>query len=122
MKKNPSYDPEFLAERKRMVERLRSGPEVLPPWVFDPDIEKWKLLLGRNDRLDSHIFDWQTWLPSLDPAALSDYQNRYPEPETFRGIYKQAFKIGRRRYPAEVYGDAYWQALLADYEETYGTP
>src|SRR5687768_9768686 len=99
MKTNPYYDPELLAERKRMVERLRSSAEVLPPWVFEPDLESWKLLLGRNDRLDSHFFDWQTWLPSLDAAALSAYQNRYPEPETFRGFYKQAFRMGRSFAP-----------------------
>lgn len=121
MKKNPYYDPKLLADRKRMVDRLRSSPEVLPPWLFEPDLEKWKSLLGRDDRLDSHFFDWQTWLPSLDAPALSAYQNRYPEPTNFRGFYKLGFKM-RRRVPANLSGEAYWETLLSDYEETFGTP
>src|SRR5688500_2115596 len=124
--KNPNYDLQFLEERKEIVNRLRSGPEVLPPWEFEADIQKWKELLGRDDRFDAQFFFWQTWLPSLSPSELRDYQERHPEPENFRGVYKQAFKLGRRgfsrAFPPEVWGNDYWDALLADYEKAYGTP
>ena len=120
--KNPNHDPRFLEERKEIVSRLRSGPEIIPPWEFDADIEKWEELLGRDDRFDAHFFYWQTWLPSLSQAQLRDYQDRHPEPENFRGVYALAFKIGRKGFSPELSGEDYWNALLASYEKFYGIP
>lgn len=59
-----------------------------PPWLEFPDLPRgcmgWRMN-GGEDYMD----DWIRWYRGLMSQKRKEYRDRYPEPEGWRGFYKQ---------------------------------
>jgi hypothetical protein len=57
--------------------------EMLPPWMTDPDFGSGKWSSLGDDQYGAYF----EWLQRLDPAALAEYEERYPPPEGWSAFY-----------------------------------
>jgi hypothetical protein len=121
---NPYYDPQVLEDRLQRVARLRMVADLPAPWDIDPNVERWQRGLGAGpdteDFLNSHMLDWQIWLPSLTAEQRANYQALHPEPHGW-GLYRLVFSLPTPpEIPKDKGPDVYWDSLEKHYETVFG--
>lgn len=69
------------------------NPHQSPPWELFPDILPDTPLESRSPEWINYCEEWQAWYLHLAPDVRSEYEQRQPEPEGWRGFY--GFVSGR---------------------------